>query len=70
MVRLHLRFISASVTVLFFAVSVLASSGCSAEDESSTGLSTEDKQMIMGAQKLKNRKKAELEKKAASKKKQ
>ncbi len=70
MIGLHLRLISASVAVLFFAVSVLASSGCGTENENSTGLSTEDKRIIMGAQKMKKRKKAVLEKKASSKKKQ
>ena len=70
MVHLHFRAISGIITVLFFAGSVLASSGCSAEDESSTELSEADKRIIMGAQKMKKRKKAVLEKKAATKKKQ
>ncbi len=70
MVHLHFRAISVIITVLFFAGSVLASSGCSAEDESSTGLSEADKRIIMGAQKMKKRKNAELEEKAASKKKE
>lgn len=43
---------------------------CSAAGKSSPGLSAEEKRIIMGAQKLKKRKKAELEKKTDSKKKE
>lgn len=70
MVHLHFRILSGSVAVLFFVGSIMVSEVCSAAGKSSPGLSAEEKRIIMGAQKMKKRKKVESEKKAASKNKQ
>ncbi len=52
----HLRLASGSIAVVFLWWSVLASRVCTAADQSGTGLSTEEKRIIMGAQKLKKAK--------------
>ena len=69
MTHRHLKIISGGVAVFFFVGSVLASSVFGIDGQSSTVLSEEAKRLIMGAEKMKKRKKVESEKKASSHKK-
>jgi hypothetical protein len=70
MIHVQFRVISGIIPVLFLLGSLLVGSACSASEETSSGLSEEDKRIIMGAQKMKKRKKALEEKKVLSKSKQ
>jgi hypothetical protein len=69
MAQLHLRIIAGNIAIFFFAGCVWGSSVFGAGNEGSAALSVEQKGLIMGAEKMKKRKKSESEKKSSSDKK-